>query len=138
MFLLLSYLSFLAFDVASRSWGKPPFSFSFSFSISFSFSFFSPQFSQFFLFLPKNKRRERICKKAYFPAPSSCERFMRCTGASARFSAPLSRARSPDNARAWMGQGSDDVSRSRAKLVFCLGPQILNFHSRRFRENFFL
>ena len=64
---------------------------------------------------------------------------MRCMGASARFSAPLSRARSPVNARAWRGQGSDDVSRSRAKLVFCLGSQILNFHSRAFlRTTFFL
>ena len=63
-----------------------------------------------------NGEREYV-KSAYFPAPSSCERFMRCTGASARFSAPLSRARSPVNARAWMGQGSDDVSSSRAKLV---------------------
>ena len=32
-------------------------------------------------------------------------------------SAPLARARSPDNARTWRGQGSDDVSSSRAKLV---------------------
>ena len=107
-------------EKVKRKWKKNAF-FRYRYkSFSFSFSFFSPQFSQFFLFLPKNKRRERICKKAYFPAPSSCERFMRCTGASARFSAPLSRARSPDNARAWMGQGSDDVSRSRANLVLCL------------------
>jgi len=48
---------------------------------------------------------------------SSCERFMRCMGASARFSAPLSRARSPVNARAWMGREGGDVSSSRAKLV---------------------
>jgi hypothetical protein len=68
---------------------------------------------------------------------SSCERFMRCVRASARFSAPLSRARSPVNARAWRGQGSDDVSRSRAKLVLCLGSQILNFHSRAFLKLFF-
>ena len=114
---LLSYLSFLAFDVVSRSRGKPPFSFSFSFS--FSFLFFSPIFPVFFFFCDEeNKRRERLYKSAYFPAPSSCERFMRCARASARFPAPLSRARSPVNARAWRGQGSDDVSSSRAKLVF--------------------
>ena len=51
-------------------------------------------------------------------------------GASARFSAPLSRARSPVNARAWRGREGGDVSSSRAKLVLCLGSQILNFHSR--------
>jgi len=133
---LLSYLSFLAFDVVSRSRGKPPFSFSFSFS-SLSFSF--PQFSQFFLFFATKKingEREYV-KSAYFPAPSSYERFMRCMGASARFSAPLSRARSPVNARAWRGREGGDVSRSRAKLVFCLGYQILNFHSRAFSAYFF-
>ena len=42
----------------------------------------------------------------------------------------LSRARSPVNARAWRGREGGDVSSSRAKLVFCLGSQILNFHSR--------
>ena len=62
---------------------------------------------------------------------------MKCMGTSARFPAPFSRARSPVNARAWRGQGSDDVSSSRAKLVFCLGSQILNFHSRAFLKNFF-
>jgi hypothetical protein len=63
---------------------------------------------------------------------------MRCMGASARFSAPLSRARSPVNARAWRGRERGDVSSSRAKLVFCLGSQILNFHSRAFLKLFFL
>jgi len=62
---------------------------------------------------------------------------MRCMGASARFSAPLSRARSPVNARAWRGREGGDVSLSRAKLVLCLGSQILNFHSRAFLKNFF-
>lgn len=108
---LLSYLSFLAFDVVSRSRGKPPF----SFSLSLSFSSIFPVFS-FFATKKINGEREYV-KSAYFPAPSSCKRFMRCMGASARFSAPLSRARSPVNARAWRGQGSDDVSSSRAKLV---------------------
>ena len=63
---------------------------------------------------------------------------MRCMGASARFSALLSRARSPVKARAWRGREGGDVSRSRAKLVLCLGSQILNFHSRAFLKNFFL
>jgi len=36
----------------------------------------------------------------YFPALSSYERFMRCMGASERFSAPLSRARGPQSTRA--------------------------------------
>ena len=62
---------------------------------------------------------------------------MRCMGASERFSAPLSRARSPVNARAWRGREGGDVSRSRAKLVLCLGYQILNFHSRVFEDFFF-
>ena len=65
MFLLLSYLSFLAFDVVSRSRGKSPFSFSFSFF--FSFSFLSPNFPCFFFFCDEeNKRRERLCKKRVF------------------------------------------------------------------------
>jgi len=131
---LLSYLSFLAFDVVSRSRGKPPFSFSLFFSFSF-FSSISPVFS-FFATKKINGEREYV-KSAYFPAPSSCERFMRCMGASARFSAPLSRARSPVNARAWRGREGGDVSRSRAKLVLCLGSQILNFHSRAFSKFFF-
>ena len=113
----------------------PPFSFSFS-SLSFSFSPNFPSVFSFFATKKINGEREYV-KSAYFPAPSSCERFMRCMGASARFSAPLSRARSPVNARAWRGQGSDDVSRSRAKLVLCLGSQILNFHSRAFLKLFF-
>jgi len=62
---LLSYLSFLAFDVVSRSRGKSPFSFSFSFF--FSFSFLSPNFPCFFFFCDEeNKRRERLCKKRVF------------------------------------------------------------------------
>ena len=127
MFLFLSCLSFLAFDVVSRSRGKPPFSFALSFS-------FSPNFPSVFSFFATKKingERDSV-KSAYFPALSSCERFVRCMGSSARFSGPLARARSPVNARAWRGQGSDDVSRSRAKLVLCLGSQILNFHSRAF------
>ena len=65
MFLLLSYLSFLASDVVSRSRGKSPFSFSFSFF--FSFSFLSPNFPCFFFFCDEeNKRRERLCKKRVF------------------------------------------------------------------------
>ena len=116
MFLLLSCLSFLAFDVVSRSRGKSPFSFSFSFFFSFSFLF--PIFPVFSFFATKKINGERdYVKSAYFPALSSCERFMRCMGTSARFPAPFSRARSPVNARAWRGQGSDDVSSSRAKLV---------------------
>ena len=72
-----------------------------------SFSFLSPNFPCFFFFCDEeNKRRERdYVKSAYFPALSSCERFMRCMGASAQFSAPLIRARSPVKARAWRGQG---------------------------------
>ncbi len=91
--------------------------FSRSFSLSFSLSF-PPIFPVFSFFATKKINGEReYVKSAYSPAPSSCERFMRCMGTSARFSAPLSRARSPVNARAWRGQGSDDVSSSRAKLV---------------------
>ena len=94
MFLLLSYLSFLASDVVSRSWGKPPF--------SFSFSFFSSIFPVFSFFATKKINGERdYVKSAYFPALSSCERFMRCMGTSGRFPAPFSLARSPVNARAW-------------------------------------
>ena len=71
--------------------------------------------------------------KSYFFSPvRSRGRRSRFPGASARFSAPLTRARSPVKARAWRGQGGGDVSRSRASLVFCLGSQILNFHSRAF------
>ena len=109
-----------------------------SLSLSLSFPPIFPVFS-FFATKKINGEREYV-KRAYFSAPSSCEHFMRCAGASARFLAPLSRARSPVNARAWRGQGSDDVSRSHAKLVFCLGYQILNFHSRartRFRRLLF-
>ena len=109
---LLSYLSFLAFDVVSCSRGKP-----LSLSLSLSLSF-PPIFLVFLFFATKKINGEReYVKSAYFPALSSCERFIRCMGASARFSAPLARARSPVNARAWRGQGSDDVSSSRAKLV---------------------
>ena len=112
-------------EKVKREWKKNAFfryrykSFSSSFSFSFFFSFFSPNFPSVFSFFATKKingEREYV-KSAYFPAPSSCKRFMRCMGASARFSAPLSRARSPVNARAWRGQGSDDVSSSRAKLV---------------------
>ena len=57
---LLSCLSFLAFDVVSRSWGKPPF--------SFSFSFLSPNFPCFFFFCDEeNKRRERQYDMAISP-----------------------------------------------------------------------
>ena len=134
---LLSYLSFLAFDVVSCSRGKP-LSLSLSLSLSFSLSF-PPIFLVFLFFATKKINGEReYVKSAYFPAPSSCKRFMRCMGASARFSAPLSRARSPVNARAWRGREGGDVSLSRAKLVLCLGSQILNFHSRAFLKNFFL
>ena len=66
----------------------------------------------------------------------SRRRRSRFVGASARFPAPLTRARYPVNARAWRGQGGGDVAASRASLVFCLGTQILNFHSRVF-ETFF-
>ena len=131
MFLLLSYLSFLAFDVVSRSWGKPPF--------SFSFSFLSPNFPCFFFFCDEeNKRRERLCKKRVFSRFEFLRTFYEMYGCiRAVLSTSLSRARSPVNARAWRGQGSDDVSRSRAKLVLCLGSQILNFHSRAFSQLFF-
>ena len=68
---------------------------------------------------------------SYFFSPvRSRRRRSRFVGASARFPVPLTRARSPFKARAWRGQGGGDVSRSRAKLVLCLGSQILNFHSR--------
>ena len=67
---------------------------------------FPPIFPVFSFFATKKINGERdYVKSAYFPALSSCERFMRCMGASARFSAPLARARSPVNARAWRGQG---------------------------------
>ena len=51
----------------------------------------------------------------------------------------LSRARGPQSTRARGGdREGGDVSSSRAKLVFCLGSQILNFHSRAFLKLFFL
>lgn len=87
-----------------------------SLSLSFSFSPNFPPVFSFFATKKINGERDSV-KSAYFPAPSSCERFMRCMGASARFSAPLSRARSPVNARAWRGREGGDVSLSRAKLV---------------------
>ena len=50
----------------------------------------------------------------------------------------LFRARDPQTTRARGGDGKGgDVSRSRAKLVLCLGSQILNFHSRAFSKLFF-
>jgi len=76
---------------------------------------------------------------SYFFSPvRSRRRRLRFLGASARFPAPLVRARSPVNARAWRGQGGGDVAASRSSLVFCLGTQILNFHSRAFSAYFFL
>ena len=88
-----------------------------SLPLSLSLSF-PPIFLVFLFFATKKINGEReYVKSAYFPAPSSCKRFMRCMGASARFSAPLARARSPVNARAWRGREGGDVSSSRAKLV---------------------
>ena len=76
--------------------------------------------------------------KSYFFSPvRSRGRRSRFVGASARFPAPLTRARSPVKARAWRGQGGGDVAASRASLVFCLGSQILNFHSRACLKLFF-
>ena len=50
----------------------------------------------------------------------------------------LSRARGTQSTRARGGdREGGDVSSSRAKLVFCLGSQILNFHSRAFSAYFF-
>ena len=119
---LLSYLSFLAFDVASRSRGKPPFSF------SFSFFFFSPIFPVFSFFCEIHG--ERQCKKRVFSSSEFLRTFYEVYGCiRALFSSSLSRAVPSQCARVRRGQGSDDVSRSRAKLVFCLGNQILNFHT---------
>ena len=133
---LLSYLSFLAFDVVSRSRGKSPFSFSFSFF--FSFSFLSPNFPCFFFFCDEeNKRRERLCKKRVFSRFEFLRTIYEVYGYIRPVSSSfLSRAIPSQRARV-EGQGSDDVSSSRAKLVFCLGSQILNFHSRAFLKNFF-
>ena len=80
----------------------------------------------------KKKRTERTDReKSYsFSRLRSRRRRSRFLDASARFSGPLSRARSPVNAHAWRGREGGDVSRSRAKLVLCLGSQILNFHFR--------
>jgi hypothetical protein len=51
----------------------------------------------------------------------------------------LSYARGTQSKRARGGdREGGDVSSSRAKLVFCLGSQILNFHSRAFSQLFFL
>ena len=98
-----------------------------SLSLSLSFPAIFPVFS-FFATKKINGEREYV-KRAYFSAPSSCEHFMRCAGASARFSAPLSRARSPVNAlKSGEGQGDMEVMTYHApsaKLVFCLGSQIL-------------
>ena len=89
---LLSYLSFLAFDVVSRSRGKPLFSFSFS---------FFPQFSQFFsFFAKKNKRRERKCKKRVFSRFEFLRTFYEVYGCiRAVFSTSLARAVPSQRAR---------------------------------------
>ena len=113
---LLSYLSFLAFDVVSCSWGKPLSSFSFSFF--FFFSFFSPTSSFFFFCDEENKRRERIRKKRVFSSSEFLqihEVWVHPRG----FQHLRARARkSPVNARAWRGREGGDVRRSRAKLFF--------------------
>ena len=50
----------------------------------------------------------------------------------------LSRARGPQSTRARGGdREGGDVAASRAKLVLCLGSQILNFHSRAFSAYIF-
>ena len=91
-----------------------------------------------FAVLVTQKKLSAQSTVSYFFSPvRSRRRRLRFLGASARFPAPLTRARSPVKARAWRGQGGGDVAASRASLVLCLGSQILNFHSRAFSQLFF-
>ena len=91
------------------------------------FLFLFPIFPVFSFFATKKINGERLCKKRVFSSFEFLRTFYEVYGCiRAVFSSFLSRARSPDNARTWRGQGSDDVSSSRAKLVFCLGSQILS------------
>ena len=92
---LLSYLSFLAFSVVSRSRGKPPFFF-------FSFSFLFPNFPRKFFFFcdEENKRRERLCKKRVFSRSEFLRTFYEVYGCiRAVFSTSLSRAVPSQRAR---------------------------------------
>ena len=116
-------------EKVKRKWKKNAF---FWYKIQ-KFLFPFPQFSLWFFFFcdEENKRRERLCKKRVFSRFEFLRTFCEVYGfIRAVFSTSLSRAVPSQRARAWRGRGSDDVSRSRAKLVFCLGSQILNFHSR--------
>jgi len=75
----------------------------------------------------KKLSAQRSEQSYFFSRLRSRRRRSRFPGASARFPAPLSRARSPCKARAWRGWEGGDVAASRAKLVFCLGTQISTF-----------
>jgi len=103
------------------------------------FLFLFPIFPVFSFFATKKINGERLCKKRVFSSFEFLRTFYEVYGCiRAVFSSFLSRARSPVNARAWRGREGGDVSSSRAKLVFCLGSQILNFHSRAFLKKVFL
>ena len=92
---LLSYLSFLAFDVVSCSRGKL-----LSLSLSLSLSF-PPIFLVFLFFCDEeNKRRERICKKRVFSRFEFLRTFYEVYGCiRAVFSTSLARAVPSQRAR---------------------------------------
>ena len=113
------------------------------FLFSFSFFFFLPQFSPCFFFFcdEENKRRERLCKKrvvSRFEFLRTIYEVCACIRAVFRSSlsraVPSQRARVEGTGRGWRVTLSCKVG------FFCLGYQILNFHSRaeRFRGQLFL
>ena len=110
---------------------------SLSLPLSFSLSF-PPIFLVFLFFCDEeNKRRERIRKKRVF----SRFEFLRtiyevCACIRALFSTSLSRAVPSQRARV-EGTGKWWRVKLSCKVGFCLGSQILNFHSRAFLKLFF-